>query len=165
MAPSGVTQGAMNRYVEAALGAGWLDSIVPEHAAGATVRREATLGSSRIDFQVGNAFIEVKMPLDEMPVPHPDTVPRNPMRTPFTNRLLKQVGDMEQAMAQGQRALLLACFAYDNPGFRAPKAPNAPQVLERLNQSYGRGLESWQVNFALDPTGLSLTRILPLHIH
>ena len=86
---------------------------------GNKVRREQFLGISKLDFLVGNTYLEVKTPLQHLQIDIPDYVKTKKV-TPFssTGRMTKHIKELAGSLAKHQRAILLTCFIYDNPGFR-----------------------------------------------
>jgi sugar fermentation stimulation protein A len=53
-----------------------------------------------------------------------------------------------------QRAILLLCFLYDNPGFEVLPSTHHRAVKSRVAQAIRRGVELRQVNLAMDQTGV-----------
>ena len=66
----GINQNAANRYVEHYLRNGGF----PDMVEGTEVRREVFLGESKLDFLVGDCYLEVKTPLQHLQVEIPDYV-------------------------------------------------------------------------------------------
>lgn len=69
----GINQNAANRYVEHFLKTGQLSAMVKN---GDIVKREQKLGNSKLDFLVGNTYIEVKTPLTKLQVEIKDHLPQ-----------------------------------------------------------------------------------------
>ena len=162
----GINQNAANRYVEHYLRCGGL-----AHAVGGAfgearddVRREVFLGQSKLDFLVGDAFLEVKTPLQQLQVDVPAWV-KTKKRTPFssTGRMQRHVGELAASLADHQRAVLLTCFVYDNPGFQViERSTNYEQVSATMANAQARGVEAWQANFRITPERVTLQRVAPL---
>ena len=54
---------------------------------------------------------------------------------------------------------MLTCFIYDNPGFRIiEKSTKYDEVKEVVDNSISKGVETWQANFKITPTGVTLDR-------
>jgi sugar fermentation stimulation protein A len=64
----GINQNAVNRYVEHYLVTGGFSKMIGK---GALVQREQFLGASKLDFLVGNTYLEVKTPLQSLQVAVP----------------------------------------------------------------------------------------------
>lgn len=152
----GIDQNAANRFVECALHHGLLPGIVAAH----TVRREQVLGASRLDFLVNDdTYVEVKSPLQNLQVPLGDHVRTRP-HTAFdsTDRMVKHLGELGRSLAAHQRAVLLLCFLYDNPGFKVLPSSHPGTVKRLVTQAIRRGVEIWQVNFEIDDAGVRVLR-------
>ena len=150
----GINQNAANRFVEAALTHQMLVDMVFVD----TLQREKVLGASRLDFLVNShIYIEVKTPLDNLQVPlgaHVQTRPYPPLAA--TDRLVRHIGELGDSLAAQQRAILLLCFLYDNPGFVVQASRHADAVKASVDKAIGQGVELWQVNFTLNPIGAQL---------
>ena len=123
-----------------------------------TVLREQILGNSKLDFLVGNTYLEVKTPLQFLQIDIPPYVKRK-NSSPFSSvdRLVKHVRDLTKSLQTHQRAILLLCFLYDNPGFRvAQPSTRYKEVSDLVHDCLHRGLEMWQANFQVTPEGVAL---------
>lgn len=162
----GINQNAANRYVEHYLRCGGLAQAV-----GGTfgvpredVRREVFLGESKLDFLVGDTFLEVKTPLQHLQVEVPEWV-KTRKATPFssTGRMQRHVGELAKSLADHQRAVLLVCCIYDNPGFEVvERSTNYEEVKATTDASVARGVAVWQANFRITPDGVALRRAMPV---
>jgi sugar fermentation stimulation protein A len=72
--------------------------------------------------------------------------------------MVKHIGELGRSLAAHQRAILLLCFLYDNPGFEVLPSTHHREVKRRVAQAIRRGVELWQVNFAIDDTGARVRR-------
>ncbi|MET7339182.1 DNA/RNA nuclease SfsA [Nonomuraea sp. NPDC005650] len=148
----GINQNAANRYVEQAL----ISRLLPGIVTADTVRREQVLGRSRLDFLVNDdTYIEVKTPLDNLQVTlgdHVRTRPRAPLDA--TDRMVRHLGELGRSLAAHQRAIMLVCFLYDNPGFQVVESSRHNWVKAQVAEALRQGVEIWQVNFRLDTTGV-----------
>lgn len=148
----GINQNAANRYVEAALTEGALDDVVPV----SDVRREAKLGSSRLDFLVnGDTYVEVKTPLQTIQLPMPAALAKKKV-TPFdsTDRMVRHVSELATSLASHERAVLLTCFLYDNPGFVVTPSVRHSEVAAAVHAAVEQGVELWQVNLPISAEGV-----------
>jgi sugar fermentation stimulation protein A len=148
----GINQNAANRYIEAALTGGALDHIVPV----TTVQREQPLGLSRLDFLVnGNTYIEVKTPLQNLQILLPaGTATRNQLPFDATDRLVKHITELGHSLPGNQRAVMLLCFLYDNPGFQPQASARHHEVVASVVAAIAQGVEIWQTNLLIDPSGV-----------
>ncbi|MGW0949256.1 hypothetical protein ACWD4O_42930 [Streptomyces sp. NPDC002623] len=62
------------------------------------------------------------------------------------------------SLQEHERAIMLVCFLYDNPGFQVLKSTRHSEVSAQVSQALRQGVELWQVNFQLDPTGVRVLR-------
>ncbi|MDR3205566.1 MAG: DNA/RNA nuclease SfsA [Candidatus Methanoplasma sp.] len=157
----GINQNAVNRYVEHYILNGGLSDMVGECT---EVRREQFLGSSKLDFLVGDVFLEVKTPLQILQTEHPSHVKRK-KALPLTNtdRLIRHITGLADSLRDRQRAILLTVFVYDNPGFRAPKKTDGDEnVRSAVERSVEAGVELWQANFSINAEGVALERCFRL---
>ncbi len=149
----GINQTAANRYFEHFLRNGALSRL-----AKGEVRREVSLGKSRIDFMVGNAYVEVKTPLITLPAGDgTERVTRS--RFDSFDRLIKHFGELRRTLAAGHKAAIVLCYQYDAPQF-TPPAPNGSnsRILNAAMKAERAGVERWQVNLKVGRTGVSLLR-------
>lgn len=147
----GVNQTRCNAVVESLLKANALSTAFPVSDP-SEVRREKTLGASRIDFLVNDAtFIEVKMPLLSIHAVTPATVPVKtfPQANP-SERLPKQMRDMTAAIATGLRGAMLVVFQYENTKGTTFEDHLHSNIFpdEALLQAKQAGLEQWVCTLA-----------------
>ncbi|MBE5748107.1 MAG: DNA/RNA nuclease SfsA [Clostridiales bacterium] len=159
----GINQNAANRYVEHFLKNGGFDKIVET---GKNVQREKKLGNSKFDFFVDNVYLEVKTPLQTLQVDYPDYIKlKKPAPFSSTGRFAKHMAQLAESLEDHQRAILLVCFIYDNPGFKVVnKSTNYDQVKDTVSTSVHKGVEMWQANFRLTPTHVELEKYFPLQL-
>lgn len=159
----GINQNAVNRYVEHYLiNGGFKDMVGVENE----VFREKFLGISKLDFLVGNTYLEVKTPLQHLQIEYPDYIKTKKV-TPFssTDRFQKHMAELGMSLQSHQRAILLTCFIYDNPGFEIiEKSINYEQVKATVDKSISLGVEMWQANFEIQAEGVRLVRYFKLGI-
>jgi sugar fermentation stimulation protein A len=159
----GINQNAINRYVEHYLVNGGFHDMIAVNGA---VQREQFLGKSKLDFLAGDTYIEVKTPLQVLQVDIPDYVEIK-KTSPFdsTDRFVKHITDLTNSLQNNQRAILLTCFLYDNPGFRViERSTNYRQVKSAVDRASAAGLESWQANFLLTAERVTLAKYFRLSL-
>ena len=149
----GINQTAANRYIEFFLNEGALSRI-----AKGTVRREVRLGRSRIDFLVGDTYVEVKTPLIVLPgSPGIARVKRG--RFDSFDRLIRHMEELRGSLASGMRAVILLCYLYDAKPFKPPRQTNTnSKILSAARAAEEAGVERWQVNLRVDKRGVALIR-------
>ncbi len=145
----GINQNRINKYVEHFIREGAFDEMLPE---GGEIKHEVALGDSRLDLKVGNAYIEVKMPLIDLPVgTRTKTKTRPPSRFDQFDRLIKHFGELADQKGEGSRAILLLAFMYDAPPFvPPPRAKDNERIFAAAEDAQARGVENWQVNLGID---------------
>lgn len=153
----GINQNAINRYVEHyLLNGGFSNMIGIENQ----VRRETFLGSSKLDFLVGNTYLEVKTPLQHLQIDIPKHV-LTKKSAPFssTERFIKHITELASSLKNHERAILLNCFIYDNPGFQIiEKSTHYEEVKIVVDNSLKAGVELWQANFKITDKGIKLIK-------
>ena len=149
----GINQTAANRYFEHFLRTGALGRL-----AEGEVRREVKLGKSRIDFMVGDTYIEVKTPLIVLPAPA--EVPRTrPSRFDSFERLIRHMGELKASLSRGMKAKMVLCFLYDAEPFTPPPPDGSnTRILAAARAAEVAGVERWQVNLKVSSRGVSLIR-------
>lgn len=152
----GINQNAANRYVEHFLKTGQFSAMVEK---GDTVKREQKLGNSKLDFLVDNIYIEVKTPLQCLQVPIGEHIKTKKV-TEFnsTDRFVRHINELAESLKENERAILIACFIYDNPGFKPAGSKRKEYVREQVESCLERGLETWQVNLRITPTEVSIIK-------
>jgi sugar fermentation stimulation protein A len=149
----GINQTAANGYVEHFLKAGVLGDIAP---AGEPILREQTLGSSRLDFRVGNVFIEVKTPLIHLFTKTESWEQKAPMSL---ERFIKHVAELGASLEKNKRAILLTCFMFDAPKFTPPPPnKNNVEISKAIKSALAKGVEMWQLNLSIDKFGIAFVR-------
>lgn len=159
----GINQNAANRYVEHYLRNGGFADMIGETG---EVQREKFLGVSKLDFLVGNTYLEVKTPLQHLQLEIPDYVQTKKV-TPFssTDRMTKHIKELAGSLGEHERAILLTCFIYDNPGFEiVERSTNYEEVRAVVDSSIEKGVETWQANFKLTPESVTLEKYFQIDI-
>ncbi|WP_144559632.1 DNA/RNA nuclease SfsA [Shouchella miscanthi] len=152
----GINQNAVNRYVEFFIKEGAFNSLFDTTE---DVKREVKLGQSKLDFLVDSTYVEVKTPLQTIQQKIPDWIKRKKM-TPFnsTERFAKHIQELAISLADHEKAILLTCFLYDNPGFIVEPSENYEVINKIVRESLEKGVELWQVNFEISHDGVFLNR-------
>lgn len=159
----GINQNAVNRYVEHFLNNGGFHEMIETEG---MVCREQKVGNSKLDFLVGNTYIEVKMPLLFLQMEIPDYV-KTKKFAPFssTDRMTRHLIELGNSIAEHQRAIMLICFIYDNPGFEVvEKSKRYYEVKRIVDENIEKGVEMWQANFKITPTDVALEKYFRIEI-
>ncbi len=158
----GINQNAVNRYVEYFLRNGGFPEMINSNI----VLREQVLGDSKLDFLVENTFIEVKTPLQCLQIKIPDYI-KIKKSTPFssTDRMTRHISELGNSLSKNQRAIMLLCFLYDNPGFEVVERSTKYEEVKRIvNENIEKGVEIWQANFKITPNEVNLERYFRIEI-
>ena len=158
----GINQNAANRYVEHYLRGGGFEDMVGK----GEVRREVLLGGSKLDFLVGDTYVEVKTPLQDIQLDIPGWV-RTKKVAPFssTDRFIRHITELAGSLESHQKAVLLVDFIYDNPGFRViTHSTHYEEVKDAVERAKERGVEIWQANFEITAEGVSLRKHFPIDV-
>ena len=153
----GINQNAANRYVENAL----LECLFQDMVNGYdSVLREQVLGTSKLDFLVGDIYIEVKTPLLSIQLPYPKHIKtKKTGKFSSTDRFVKHINELAGSLVNNQRAILLVCFIYDNPGFKVEvRSTNSDFVEHEVQKCISKGIEIWQANFSISTEGVRLQK-------
>ena len=146
----GINQNAANRYIEFFLERGMLSKI-----ASGSVRREVKLGNSRIDFLVGDTYVEVKTPLIMLPTGSAEKVGHS--RFNSFDRLIKHMTELSAALRGGKKAVIAICYLYDAPPFRPPPRDRFNgRILDASRRAAESGVRRWQVNLGVGADGVRL---------
>lgn len=101
-----------NRIVEFLLNTHQLEKMVSGYD---EVKREVSLGVSKLDFLVGNTYLEVKTPLTTIDVKYGDKVKTKKVM-PFssTDRMVKHIKELAGSLSDHERAILLTVHQYES---------------------------------------------------
>lgn len=149
----GINQNAANRYFEFFLKNGSLCRLAKGH-----VTREVRLGHSRIDFAVGDTYIEVKTPLIRLPVDE-NILLVSQSRFDSFDRLIRHMNELRNALSSGRQAKIVLCYLYDAEPFVPPSPDNTNRrILTAARAAEKAGVERWQINLRVSQEGVSLIR-------
>lgn len=72
-------------------------------------------------------------------------------------RFIKHINELAGSLEQNQRAILLTCFIYENPGYKVTNRNKRSNYIKTEVQScIKQGIEIWQIDFKITPTEVSL---------
>lgn len=158
----GINQVKMNRYVEFSFKENQFDKMILN---GKEVKRERVLGKSRIDFKAGKDYIEVKMPLINLPTPKKFFNQRPVSKFNSFDRLIKHFDELTEGLKGDRRAIILLCFQYDAHPFEPPRANKDNLiVMKAAKRAKKKGVENWQANFKIDKEGIELKKYFRLDL-
>ncbi len=122
------------------------------------IQREVKLGKSKLDFKVGNIYIEVKTPLITINVKYGKNIKTKKTKpSSSTERLAKHMKDLAQSLKKEERAILLIVNQYritENKPFE--KSTNYKKMKKIITDSINSGVEIWNLELNFTPEGVSI---------
>lgn len=151
----GINQILSNRLVEFFFETHQLDEIVADFDA---IQREVKLGMSKLDFQVGDTYLEVKTPLTTINVKYGAKIKTLPPR-PFssTDRMVKHVNELAESLKEHERAVFLQVYQYRSTERKERlRSTHYEEVSRTIREAIEKGVEFWEVQMDFKPEGVSL---------
>lgn len=168
----GVNTGASNRYVEHFLKHGMFNNMV-EVRVPTQVKRERKLGDARIDFKIGDTFLEVKTWTQVIEKAVPDWLEQRPFKEhEFSGgeRLIKHAKALTEALQSHQRCIMLSCYQYvpdedkRDPDYSLLYSDTKP-ISEAFDAAHRAGVESWDCYLEIHPDRVKLVSYEQTDIH
>jgi len=151
----GINQILSNRLVEFFLGEHELDAIVSDFD---SVQREVNLGISKLDFKVGDTYLEVKTPLTTINVKYGKDIKTLPPK-PFssTDRMVKHLKELAGLLQDHERAVFLQVFQYRITEKKERlRSTHYEEVLQTFTDAAAAGVAFWEVQMDFRPEGVTL---------
>jgi len=151
----GINQILSNRLVEFFLGEHELDAIVSDFD---SVQREVNLGNSKLDFKVGDTYLEVKTPLTTINVKYGKDIKTLPPK-PFssTDRMVKHLKELAGLLQDHERAVFLQVFQYRITEKKERlRSTHYEEVLQTFTDAAAAGVAFWEVQMDFRPEGVTL---------
>lgn len=123
-----------------------------------SIKREVNLGISKLDFLVGNTYLEVKTPLTTLNVKYGKNI-RTKEETPFssTDRFTKHINELAGSLDKNERAIMLTVHQYEITERKEHlKSTNYELVKSTIDKAVEKGLETWMIDMKFEPDGVSL---------
>lgn len=151
----GINQVLSNKLVAHLLKTHQLDDMISDYA---DIQREVSLGISKLDFLVGNTYIEVKTGLTTLNVNYGKHIAVKPAK-PFssTERFTKHINELAGSLKEHERAILLTVNQYvvTNPKPRQ-RSTHFEEVSAAMRNAKSKGLETWNLSLRFTPEGVAL---------
>ena len=147
-----------NRIIEFLLNTHQLEEMVSGYE---EVKREVFLGVSKLDFLVGNTYLEVKTPLTTVDVKYGAKVKTKKV-TPFssTDRMVKHVKELAGSLRDHERAILLTVHQYEPTEIKPHlHSTHYEEVSSVMREAVGKGVECWNVDLKFSSGGVKLLGI------
>ena len=151
----GINQILSNRLVEHFFREHELDKIVAEYD---DIQREVKLGISKLDFKVGDTYLEVKTPLTTINVKYGESIKTLPPK-PFssTDRMVKHVNELAGSLSEHERAIFLQVYQYRITERKERlRSTHYEEVSETIHRAAEQGVEFWEIQMDFRPEGVSL---------
>ena len=151
----GINQILSNKLVEFFLETHQLDNMVSDYE---SIKREVKLGISKLDFLVGNTYLEVKTPLTTLNVKYGKNI-KTKQVTPFssTDRFCKHINELANSLQDHERAIMLTVHQYEITERKEHlKSTNYELVKKTIDEAMEKGLETWMVDMKFEKDGVSL---------
>ena len=151
----GINQILSNRLVEHFFREHELDEIAANYDA---IQREVKLGDSKLDFKVGDTFLEVKTPLTTINVKYGAAIKTLPPK-PFssTDRMVKHVNELAGSLQEHERAIFLQVYQYRITERKARlRSTHYEEVSRTIREAAEKGVEFWEVQMDFRPEGVRL---------
>lgn len=154
----GINQTLVNRYIEFFLKLGQMKKLVGNFS---ELKREVPLGKSRIDFKIDNNYLEVKMPLKDLPF---GNLERTSKFLSF-DRLIKHFSDVSKSLDdKSERATFVLVYLYSAPAFKVPSEDINEKIVRAAKKAHLKGVETWQVNMKIDKEGVEFLDCFKLNL-
>lgn len=151
----GINQILSNRLVGFFLETHQLDNMVSEYA---SVRREVNLGISKLDFLVGDTYLEVKTPLNTLNVTYGKNIKTKKAASfSSTDRFTKHIRELAGSLGSHERAIMLTVHQYEVTERKAHlKSTKFEEVRKTMTKAVQEGLETWMIDMRFTSQGVSL---------
>lgn len=153
----GINQILSNRLIDFFFRNNELDMI----ASSTEIYREVKLGNSKLDFKVGNTYLEVKTPLTNIQVEYGKHIVTKPI-TPFssTDRFVKHINELTQSLQSHEKAYLLTVYQYiiTKPKERQ-HSTNFDTVSFAVNKARNMGVGFFDIQMDFSPDGVELYKV------
>lgn len=151
----GINQILSNRLVEHFFREHELDDIVADFD---NIQREVKLGISKLDFKVGDTYLEVKTPLTTINVKYGagiKTLPPKPFSS--TDRMVKHVNELAGSLSEHERAVFLQVYQYRITERKDRlRSTHYEEVSRTIREAAEKGVEFWEVQMDFKPEGVNL---------
>lgn len=151
----GINQILSNRLVEHFFYAHELDAIVSDFD---VIHREVNLGISKLDFKVGDTYLEVKTPLTTINVQYGQNIKTLPPK-PFssTDRMVKHLKELAGSLKNHEKAVFLQVFQYRVTEKKDRlRSTHYEEVSQAFREASEAGVEFWEIQMDFRPEGVTL---------
>ena len=154
----GINQILSNRIVEHLFQTHQLDAIISNYD---TIKREVKLGISKLDFKIGDTYLEVKTPLTTINVKYGlaiKTLPPKPFSS--TARMQKHIAELATSLQEHERAIFLQVYQYRITEKKERlHSTHYEEVSQAVNTALDRGVEFYEIQLDFQPEGVKLHKV------
>lgn len=125
------------------------------------IHREVHLGQSKLDFLVGNTYLEVKTPLTTINVKYGSEIKTKKV-VPFssTGRFQKHILELAASLKAHERAILLTVNQYIPTEMKPHlKSTHYSDVKDDLTKAIATGIEIWHIEMRFEDDGVTLANL------
>ena len=154
----GINQILSNRLVEHFFKQHDLDEIVSNFE---SIHREVILGTSKLDFKIGDTYLEVKTPLTTINVKYGRNIKIVPP-TPFssTDRMLKHLKELTGSLKGHEKAVFLQVFQYRITEKKERlRSTHYNEVVQAFKNASRKGVKFWELQMNFRAEGVTLYSI------
>lgn len=126
------------------------------------IKREVTLGKSKLDFLVDNTYLEVKTPLIALEVNYPPHIKTTKISNfSLTDRFEKHINELAISLKEHEKAILLTINQYI-PDYTITKikqhikSKNYTIIKKTVIEAINKGVEFWNATFVFQPEYVEL---------
>lgn len=151
----GINQILSNRLVEHFFDNHELVKITADYD---KIQREVKLGISKLDFKIGDTYLEVKTPLTTINVKYGSNIKTLPQK-PFssTDRMVKHVKELAGSLKDHERAIFLQVFQYRITEKKERlHSTHYDEVSKVIQEALKSGVEFWEIQMDFRPEGVML---------
>ena len=126
-----------------------------------TIQREVKLGVSKLDFKVGDTYLEVKTPLTTINVTYGRNIQVLPPK-PFssTDRMVKHVNELAGSLQSHERAVFLQVYQYRITERKERlRSTHYEEVARTIHAAAEQGVEFWEVQMDFRPDCVTLYQV------
>ena len=154
----GINQILSNKLVQYFLETNQLSEMIESNE---PILREVKLGKSKIDFKIGNIYIEVKTPFITVNVKYGKKIKtKKRSSSSSTERFAKHVQELAESLEDEERAILLIVNQYrctENKSFQ--KDIHFKKMKKIVKDSINKGVEFWNLELNFTPEGVSVYKL------
>ena len=154
----GINQILSNRIVEHLFREHQLDEIVSDYD---TIQREVKLGISKLDFKIGDTYLEVKTPLTTINVKYGKDIKVLPPK-PFssTDRMVKHLNELAGSLQEHERAIFLQVYQYRITERKERlRSTHYEEVSQTFQSAIKQGVEFYEIELDFRPEGVELAAV------